>query len=240
MKDSPPPKSPHWNGYAPTSVLFDELVAEILLRIPMKTLVQFKYVCKSWKTLISHDPSFAKLHLHWLPHNTYLVMVSDPSDAQSSLPIVIISVSRLLESPQLRNITIPNDPYDLLSDLDCWFIVGSCNGLIYLQGDFSPTSPQNYWLRFWNLATKTLSKKLGYLTNYFRFTFGYDVSNYTYKVVAFSAKRSKFSVWRDISCFSTVAFDMKASDCRLYENIGVYVRDIINCLAIRNMTDQYE
>ncbi|RHN51286.1 putative F-box domain-containing protein [Medicago truncatula] len=45
---------------APTSLLLDELIVEFLSRLPVKTLMQFKCVCKSWKTLISHDPSFAK------------------------------------------------------------------------------------------------------------------------------------------------------------------------------------
>lgn len=41
----------------------DEVVEEILLRLPPKSLMRFKCVCKSWNTLIS-DPSFADKHLH--------------------------------------------------------------------------------------------------------------------------------------------------------------------------------
>ncbi|KAK6160216.1 hypothetical protein DH2020_003597 [Rehmannia glutinosa] len=39
-----------------------DIFQEILSRLPVKTLMRFKSVCKSWKTLIS-DPNFSKLHL---------------------------------------------------------------------------------------------------------------------------------------------------------------------------------
>ncbi|MCI26118.1 F-box/kelch-repeat protein, partial [Trifolium medium] len=61
----------------PTSlmVLLDELIADILSRLPVKTLMQIKCVCKSWKTLISDDPSFAKLHLQRSPRSTHLLLL---------------------------------------------------------------------------------------------------------------------------------------------------------------------
>src|SRR4051812_32733503 len=40
----------------------EDLVVEILLRLPVRSLLQFKCICKFWKTLIS-DPKFAKRHL---------------------------------------------------------------------------------------------------------------------------------------------------------------------------------
>ncbi|KAJ1423061.1 Galactose oxidase/kelch, beta-propeller [Sesbania bispinosa] len=41
--------------------LSQELITEILLRVPVKSLVRFKCVCKSWFSLIS-DPHFATSH----------------------------------------------------------------------------------------------------------------------------------------------------------------------------------
>ncbi|XVE81980.1 hypothetical protein DITRI_Ditri15bG0110200 [Diplodiscus trichospermus] len=39
-----------------------DIIEEILTRLPVKSLLRFKCVCKSWKSLIS-SPSFARLHL---------------------------------------------------------------------------------------------------------------------------------------------------------------------------------
>ncbi|MCI40987.1 F-box/kelch-repeat protein, partial [Trifolium medium] len=43
----------------PLPFLPEELIIQILLRLPVRSLIEFKCVCKSWKTLIS-DPKFAK------------------------------------------------------------------------------------------------------------------------------------------------------------------------------------
>lgn len=41
----------------------DELIFEVLSFLPVRSLVRFRCVSKSWKTLIS-DSTFVKLHLH--------------------------------------------------------------------------------------------------------------------------------------------------------------------------------
>ncbi|XP_024626663.1 F-box/kelch-repeat protein At3g23880 [Medicago truncatula] len=228
--DSPPPKSLHSNSCSPTSVLFDELITEILSWLPVKTLMQFKCVCKSWTTLISHDPSFTKLHLYRSRRNTHLALFSD--QLISDIRVQIIPVSRLLEN-MLRNIAIPNDPYYSISNTDCFFVVGSCNGLLFLQGNSLPIEPHNVWLRFWNPATKTLSEKIGYSTKFFKLTFGYDISNDTYKVVSYNANEVKVfslsdNVWRDIPSLPIVPHQSMRD--------GVYVSGSINWLAIQNIT----
>jgi len=232
---SPPPNSLHSNSGAPTSVLFDELITEILSWLPVKNLMQFKCVCKSWTTLISHDPSFAKLHLYRSRRNTHLALFSDQltSDTKEFNVIIPIPVSRLLESPS-RNIANPNDPYYSISNTDCRFIVGSCNGLLCLHGNSLPTEPHNVWLRIWNPATNTLSEKIGYSTKFLKLTFGYDNSNDTYKVVSYHANKVKvFSlsdhVWRDIQSFPIVP--------QPFMRDGVYVSGSVNWLAIQNMTE---
>lgn len=40
----------------------EEIIEEILSRLPVKSLMRFKSVCKSWNSLIS-EPRFSKLHL---------------------------------------------------------------------------------------------------------------------------------------------------------------------------------
>ena len=42
-------------------VLLQDLITEIMLRLPVKSVVRFKSVCKAWLFLIS-DPHFAKSH----------------------------------------------------------------------------------------------------------------------------------------------------------------------------------
>ena len=46
----------------PPSELLEELVIEILLRLPVKSLLRFKSVSKAWQAIIS-DPSFICSHL---------------------------------------------------------------------------------------------------------------------------------------------------------------------------------
>jgi len=253
--NSPPAKSPHSeSGVVPTSllILLGELIAEILSRLPVKTLMQMKCVCKLLKTLISH-PSFAKLHLQRSPRNTHVLLSPIWYGAANIYSSVVpIPVSRLLESPlairyyepyhhRLREFNIHNDPYYRLLNMGCDHIVGSCNGLICLGG--GSLSRPKHWFRLWNPATNTLSEKLGNLTNFCRLTFGYDVLNDTYKVVAFSDNTVKVfnlsdNVWKDIPCFPIVPYDIHCIHrYPLVHNNGVYVSDSINWLAIRDKTD---
>jgi len=51
----------HSKPSPPSATLPDKLITEILSRLPVKSLIQMKSVCKSWKTLIS-NPSFIKIH----------------------------------------------------------------------------------------------------------------------------------------------------------------------------------
>lgn len=46
-----------------------EMVTEVLARLPLKSLLRFRCVCKSWKSLIS-SPDFAHLHLARYHHDS--------------------------------------------------------------------------------------------------------------------------------------------------------------------------
>lgn len=196
------------------AILFVELIAEILSWLPVKTLMQIKCVCKLWKTIIFDDPSFAKLHLHRSRQNTHLALIPNWSTRPNQYldcSVVPFPISHLIQDP---DITVSKDPYYRLKDMDCSFVVGSCNGLFCLIG-FSRFSGYT-WFRFWNPATNSLSKKLEHLFEQnIKFTFGHDTFTNTSKVVAFGAKKVKIfslgdNTWREIQSFRVIPFGFEA------------------------------
>ncbi|XP_045797824.1 F-box protein CPR1-like [Trifolium pratense] len=98
---------------------------------------------------------------------------------------------------------------------------------------------KNIWFRIWNPATKTISKRLrssfGYLTP-LRYTFCYDNSTTTYKVVVlFPTHQVKIlnlrdNSWRTISSFPP--FHHVTPSSRIV-NQGVYLSGTVNWFAIQ-------
>jgi len=217
----------------PPSVFFfpDELLVEVLSLLPVKSLIRFKCVSKYWNTLIS-DPSFVKLHLKKsTTRNPYLTLFAnhikhitgvspDGTDDEydEDYSIVPYPICHLLHKPSF---TLYVDPYYCLKDKGCSCLVGSYNGLICLAGVSLTDAYQDYWLRLWNPATRTISEELGYFRyfsvkhEYFRFTFGCDNLTGIYKVVASCYIRDQLTsevrafsfgdnVWRNIESFPIV------------------------------------
>ncbi|KAL8094023.1 hypothetical protein AgCh_035781 [Apium graveolens] len=65
--------------YCNLSFLPSEIIeSEILPRLPVKSVLRFKSVCKSWNLLISNNPDFIKSHLDLNPNkDSLLVMTSE-------------------------------------------------------------------------------------------------------------------------------------------------------------------
>lgn len=64
----------------PLPFLPEELIVKILLKLPVKSLLQFKCVCKLWKTLISNT-QFANNHL--LSSTAYPRLVTSVTTSRS-------------------------------------------------------------------------------------------------------------------------------------------------------------
>ncbi|KAK2413822.1 F-box/kelch-repeat protein [Trifolium repens] len=187
----------------------EELIGEVLSFLSVKSLIRMKCVNKSWNTLIS-DPIFVKMHLKHSPRNTHFVVRSSDESAN----IFPISVTNLLKSWE-KTITPIDHPYCRFHSKDLRSIVGSCNGLICLLD----SNNVDHSLYFWNPATRTKSTKFGSIRLYnkygtVKFSFGYDNSTDTYKVVLLTLKTEDQlvrtavkvftlgdNVWRDINCF---------------------------------------
>nr|AFK35561.1 unknown [Lotus japonicus] len=166
-----------------------EIQVEILSWLPVKTLMQFKCVCKSWKSLISNDKLFKKNHLHKSARNNHCLFTLQVGegcyhDEDEDHCLVPCPVRRLVE-----------DPSSLIDEDGCcnlkgkYWLIDSCNGLVCFRYTWGYTWGYDYLqgrcrFRFWNPATRLWSKKSPTLImDRMLFGFGYDDSSDTYKVV---------------------------------------------------------
>ncbi|KAM7488233.1 hypothetical protein LguiB_025717 [Lonicera macranthoides] len=159
--------------------LNDEIIEEILARLPAKSLVRFNLVCKQWRYLIS-DPNFVRKHLNHVlvdesNNHHKLIVHSSPH---------FYSIDYHCEE-SLDSSTSTKRDFPLQSTNGLYFL-GSCNGLLLL-GFYDKTYLYNA-LVLWNpsftdynllpessfISTSGSVRLLG---------FGYDSSTKDYKVV---------------------------------------------------------
>ncbi|OMO55059.1 hypothetical protein CCACVL1_27417 [Corchorus capsularis] len=112
-------------------LLIDEIVDDILLRLPVKSLKRFKLVSKPWNSLIS-DPKFAVSYLQDKPLRVGQIYAKGGPKPSLSL------YSMDADGSNREILTVDYDydhddyydnPYDSNSDVQ---ILGSCNGLLFL------------------------------------------------------------------------------------------------------------
>ncbi|XP_076891824.1 F-box/kelch-repeat protein At3g23880-like [Bidens hawaiensis] len=157
-----------------------EIAVEILLKLPVESLLRCKSVCKSWYSLIS-DPQFVKSHL----------AISTRSNSQYAHHRLIFSTERRtrIESCHLHHVLYDNNSINNALDLDYPFkhlsklvsVVGSCNGLVCIAVYRSA-------LFIWNPSTRKshrlppsdYEKHIGLFALH---GFGYQQSTGDYKVV---------------------------------------------------------
>ncbi|GAU40144.1 hypothetical protein TSUD_163140 [Trifolium subterraneum] len=223
----------------------DELISKILSLLSVKTIVRLKCLSKSWNTLIS-DQTFVQQHFNVSSQNPQLIVTPQTSVYPMS-SILSLSVCRLLDNPL---ITVCH------SAMESCQVVGSCKGLLCLLFHDLCSTPKpmhrTYWFCLLNPATRTLSGKLGTFHDYnqslpdtFMFSFGFDISTGTFKVVAYCAKQDKenrgswrshvriFSLndncWRNIESFPLIPIACIRTD---RSNAGVYLSGNVNWLAL--------
>lgn len=163
-----------------------ELITEILLRLPVKSILKFRCVSKSWLTL-TFSSRFIKAHLKVSAENQdstrhKLILLDLSHTALKSC-----SLQSFLDAPSADIATNISPPEELVKRSFC--LVGSCDGLICLE--------VKYDLYLWNPCTRK-SKKLPRPTFegrserfYCVYGFGYEKSSDDYKVVAILAERSE-------------------------------------------------
>ncbi|XP_051124841.1 F-box/kelch-repeat protein At3g23880-like [Andrographis paniculata] len=118
-----------------------ELIIEILLRVPVKSLIRFTTVCKLWRSLIT-SPFFVSSHLSNAKDQTLLLRRYDKHDKREHYTILKENENAPLGVDHSSELAIP-----FKSRVGYFRIVGSCNGLVCLSDDlFATTSgPTIIW-----------------------------------------------------------------------------------------------
>ncbi|XP_057425072.1 F-box/kelch-repeat protein At3g06240-like [Lotus japonicus] len=153
-----------------------DLITEILLRLPVKSLIRFKAVCKFWRSLIS-DPLFANSHF------------------ELATPRLVFSTRLGIQTMDLDG-CLHSNPISEPINVDCLptsspiRILDSCRGFLLFEILLSKFLDRNASLYLWNPSTHVHKlippspSHIGY--HDFLDGFGYDSSKDDYLVVQVS------------------------------------------------------
>ncbi|KAL3620058.1 hypothetical protein CASFOL_034970 [Castilleja foliolosa] len=184
----------------------DEIIMEILTRLPVKALLKFKCVSKSWLSLIS-SPSFTKTHLinglsnKAYTHHRLFCISTNPTSHFTEFPLTFL----LHDQADLAasDHAVPNP------DIPMW-IVGSCRGIICVSLDevnlvlWNPSIRKHRRVPYLHLGPETGC--------YMKDGFGYDELNDDYKVVAIL-----FGIFQECP-FRVLLYSLKANRWKRIED----------------------
>ncbi|XWS53711.1 hypothetical protein CRYUN_Cryun10bG0023900 [Craigia yunnanensis] len=105
------------------------IVTDILSWLPLKSLFNCRYVCKTWLQIIS-DPHFAKLHLSRSSMN---ILIQNERPRSESRNLLLYQIEKAPHSDRIRieemmftpRLNLPNSSFEFFN---------SCNGLLCLSG----------------------------------------------------------------------------------------------------------
>lgn len=165
-----------------------EIITEILARLPAKILVEFRFVCKSWHSLIS-NPRFIRKHL------TLSIMYSSKrtiivNHRNRPWQIIYRSIPVPYQSSSHVFLEEPDHPYKNHQEQYYFDVLGSSDGLVCVKVHDSTDFDSNIHSIFlWNPCTrefkilpsnpKVHGNQVGKVV---RYGFGYDYNGDDYKV----------------------------------------------------------
>ncbi|XP_047337833.1 F-box/kelch-repeat protein At3g23880-like [Impatiens glandulifera] len=171
----------------------EEIISDILIKLPVKSLSRFKSVCKSWRILIS-DPAFVKAHLKGNMQNKdhashKLIMKT----ALLHFDVKFCSMSSVMNGES--SITGLNYPW--VNPHRSVRIIGSVNGLVCLVCQSLLSGEASLYV--WNPCTGKAKRLPSYGTEtdvgrIVSYGFGYDEVNDDYKLVVIYLLRTSSSI----------------------------------------------
>ncbi|KAL6574185.1 hypothetical protein OROHE_001089 [Orobanche hederae] len=192
-----------------TSYLPYDIMENILSRLPVKSLLRFKSVCKHWNATISDDPQFAATHLRRSKNSSSSCLVY--GDGKTELVD--------FKDAEIRRFSSVDFPVLGSSSMH---ILCYCDGLYVLAYE--------YWLRreivLWNPSTrshKNLNNKYEFEERYFTAGMSYDPLLKEYKIVLGDSE--KYAVYY---CRNNSWSELKEMNKSVNMNADVYE----NCSAV--------
>ncbi|OMO85698.1 hypothetical protein CCACVL1_10042 [Corchorus capsularis] len=214
-----------------------EIIANILSRLPVKHLIQLKCVSKPWRSLIS-DPQFAKLHLEaQYSHNRRVLLFTEPLESAACE-----ASDDDLEDIKSKLIMELQFPVAMNEGVEGWpESGGSCNGLICIVFDHQR-------VLIWNPTIRE-AKEFAKLSDFdpkgtFFYGLGYDPSTDDYKIVRISRSSTvttasdetqvevlalKSNIWRRIQS-PQPSIEIKGPD------YGIFLQGALHWLAAISKT----
>ncbi|XP_074269811.1 F-box protein CPR1-like [Silene latifolia] len=224
-----------------TQTLPPDIISEIISRLPVKPLLRFKCVAKSWNSLIN-SPKFIKHHLN------QQTLISD------QFPQIIINSHKSLsvtsiddQNPKILRFSELNHPLNNLPDHNAVEIDGTCNGVVCI----SPYDKKS--LSLYNPSTKThrllppfapSTKVKPYFHkidpnnfNLVVFGFGYDSDNDDYIVLRMiqNNEHRESSVYSLKNNSWNFVDDHTSIDYRIQILKGVLVNETLHFCAVKIM-----
>ncbi|KAM5554507.1 F-box protein [Rosa sericea] len=153
-----------------------EILFEILARLPVKSLLKFRCVCKYWKTLIS-TPDFINAHLERTSmkstHDRLLIQTRERRMDRKCLSLFCADTFAKFSEIELPMIKI-----------ESYFrvVVGSYNGVVCLYDSDFETYLWNPSIRKFKRLPQVLNDRRGQLAR-FAISFGFHPEGDDYKVV---------------------------------------------------------
>ncbi|XP_016453125.2 F-box/kelch-repeat protein At3g06240-like, partial [Nicotiana tabacum] len=169
----------------------EDLDGEILLRLPVKSLLRFKCVCKNWYVLIK-SPAFIRKHLNCSKNKPSQFMIYDYNARDDSPPIALIP----------ENHGDGESPDYIHRFKGMTNVIGSVDGLFLLQREIDPENRymQIFAMALWNPSTREVRHLPHHKIQYTHCGFRLDPLTNDYKVVYYNFHCGEYEYAAVYSC----------------------------------------
>ncbi|KAL2458313.1 F-box protein [Forsythia ovata] len=189
------------------SCLPHEIVLDILSRLPIKSVFQFRFACRSWQ-LLSHDPHLVSMHMSRALIDQRLCLIFH-CDYPIRNQLHFVEFSDVDDCEIVRKIDTP-----FASSMPEFSVIGSCNGLLCLVDSLLASS-----IYIYNPFTrdyKVLPKSIEFQDQIVIFGFGFHPVTKEYKVIKIVYYPSAYNLDNPRHFRRLTYFNSRRSDVQIY------------------------